>query len=273
MKKLIFAAALAIGMATAPAMAAPVFSLGGYQGPIKIKFSNFENLTNGLSVDSQNYGIVNITSIADQIGNNLWANGGTSGYLTGVFNGITINDVSGSAPNVNATADGGHLDIYLNSSSVDAAQGTAGYGNGGCAIGGLCYHTITDAGGTLFLSLDFAPGADALGNTLVGTFTTATAPFSGTALGYLDVVGGAYASMFDTNGQTTAIGTLADLLLQNTFCPNGDPNCQAGGPAIGDWQLLSDDPVRGSVPEPGTTALLGLGLVGLFVGMRRRRSV
>jgi len=273
MKKLIPALVLALGVGAAPAFATPVFSVGGYQGPMTIKFKDFESLTNGQTQGSLNFGTVNITNITDLIGNNLWTSGGSNGYLTGVFNGITITGVTNNLDGtVSTTNSGGHLDIYLSSTQIDPTQGTLGYGAGGCAVGGLCYHTVTDtADGALFLSLDFASGADLLGSTLVGTFNTSTYPTSGSAHGFLDVVGGSHASMFDTNGQTTALGTATDLQLDNTFCPNGNANCQAGTP-IGDWQLLSDDPVRGRIPEPGTLALLGLGLFGVYMSTRRRNQ-
>ena len=77
---------------------------------------------------------------------------------------------------------------------------------------------------------------------------------------------------------TTGIGTTADFNggydITPTFLASGAnpsyPNAFSNG-----WLVAIDDPVltasRGTIPEPGSLALLGLGLAGLGFSRRRRR--
>jgi hypothetical protein len=103
--------------------------------------------------------------------------------------------------------------------------------------------------------------------TLNADFNATTLPTAGTAQAYYNVVGGSLASKFDTDTLPTAFGT-RDFFAQNTFCPNGATSC---GLPVGDWQLLSNDPIRAFVvPEPTTLAVLGFGLLGLGFAVRRR---
>ena len=56
---------------------------------------------------------------------------------------------------------------------------------------------------------------------------TSVSPLVGEASGYADVTGGADAAQFLTGGQTTALGTPADLFVQDNFCANGATSCSA----------------------------------------------
>lgn len=269
------------------------FSLaGGYLGPVKFKFSNYEKMydprdpqhpdypdyyyNNGDGVED-NYGIFYVTGIysADGFNTELWTPS-ASEELTGVFYGIDIQSMSvGAGGDLNVQSVGGWLDTYLDiTPDFDASQGQSGYfdTNG---IPHDEYTTATD--GTLFLSTMFVPGIDSTNDATVdGDFDGGTIPSSGDAASYLSITGGAYDWMFDSDGYTptwtddsaNSQTSIADFYEIHDFFENDGSIT----PIVGDWHLLSEDPLYGTaVPEPATMLLLGTGLIGL-AGVGRKKK-
>lgn len=125
----------------------------------------------------------------------------------------------------------------------------------------FAYESITLANtsnGNLFLSL-------ANHGLLTGAVNASGSVLSG--LGLLDAVGGPARQYFDFNAETDG----ADLRFSTSLTapqPAGSNSLQnvAG---TGNFRSLRAN----QVPEPGSLALVGLGLIGLFATSRRRKSV
>jgi hypothetical protein len=275
MLNLLAGAAVASVVAVASASATPI-DLGGYTGPLDIKFNNYESFTSStLAPGTQNYGIFTVQSIyCPGCLGNLWTPGGASGYLVGTFDDITVQSATGVAPTITTENTGGSFALYY--VSTPPANFTTGYTftqyNGGtCTNSAGCYAGLSNP----ILTYNLVPGIDAADplSTLQADINSTTVPITGSADAYANITGGSDASQFATGGFTTALLTSADLYIQDNFCAN-QKGCNGATAPIGKWQELSDDPVAtatASVPEPASIAFLGAGLLGLGMLYRRRQ--
>lgn len=289
-KVLVGAAVAAAFLNSGVAFAGPLASVSG---PIEFKLSG---LTTGFFTQSgtneTTWGVGNITQITTPTSAgaaSLWNSGEGGDYLGYILYGIA--DLSSSSVGSVITsygtgATGPGCGVLCGSIYVDMFKRTSNPTptTPSARTGYNAYTGVSTSSLWLRLALipgivanDPATGADEGANaTLVQTLTSLTLPSTGGGTFYANVVGGSAMSAYDTNGFTTLLGTSADMfgifdLRSNTIgggaggtCNPLSTNCFFG--------LIRDPVSANAVPEPGSIALLGLGLLAMGgAGMRRQR--
>lgn len=268
--------------AAAPAVVAASLAGTAHADPINYlpKNTDVHFEYSGLEVlvtasNQQLYGIVNVSEIVDA-GNGVpyWMGDGSSDgtQLVGFFYGLN-STVSGST----VTYTGGHFVLYdvpngsYNPGAAPNADPTALANREALLCGGAACPSA-------WATADFVPGIlDSTGDTTVSLENPLIPPFPN------DVAGSGYLNMsiadfgygvgtnnakFDSNQYTFTYNSPADLFLDSALaaCPPSSTGCDAHG-----WDVLSNDPIFArTVPEPGTLALLALGVLGLGYSRLRK---
>ena len=285
-------AVLVLVMFSASAVAA--ISDLSYQGEIKLKFTNWDvgaqyAVQDGLyqgeaNLDllgqtppagkkgiEDNWGIFRVESITDPTGTiDLWNRFTADTEVTGIFWGgrdVYLNQTTGAGGTSQEIHGVGLSIAFFEDAAKNNDPFPANIAAARTAPG--AFATFTD--GTLIWTMKSVPGHNSgfPGHEFFTTF------WPDAAAGSANAAGGFFAQLapVDLDGDGTAddVGSLNGMIIPDNIAPGVDFTTEfTGEPDIsGTWDVISDDPVRTSIPEPLTLTLATTGALAMLLRKRR----
>lgn len=220
----------------------------------------------GTTLGSDSWGIFSVSSITNTTTNTQEFTRVTDGYLIGTFGGTIDYKVDTFGAFQQAFSSGGVIKFYKSATDYDPSFGPSA--NTDAAI----FANLAGAN-PVWLEAKFEPAADVAEQNSGYQNLFSGSSLTGSGSGYLSYISGTALTQFNTDTLATLLfpfGTgIADAVFTTTVKPITSPTDLGFGKG---WLVKNSADNEGyAIPEPGSMALVGLGLMGL-AGLRRRKQ-